>query len=54
MYVTDSACKTHMVLRSTSRLPWKTRRRWYGREHPLVVEECLADILADTCADTAG
>lgn len=34
----------------------KTRRRWYGREHPLVVEveECLADILADTCADTAG
>eukprot|EP00063_Salmo_salar_P033918 XP_014008753.1 PREDICTED: tetratricopeptide repeat protein GNN-like isoform X4 [Salmo salar] len=34
----------------------KTRRRWYGREHPLVVEveECLADILADTCTDTAG
>ena len=45
-----------MERRSTSRLPWKTRRRWYGREHPLVVEveECLADILADTCADTAG
>ncbi|XP_064864331.1 tetratricopeptide repeat protein 41-like isoform X2 [Oncorhynchus nerka] len=34
----------------------ETRRRWYGKDHPLVVEveECLADILADTCADTAG
>ncbi|CAB1345898.1 unnamed protein product, partial [Coregonus sp. 'balchen'] len=34
----------------------KIRRRWYGREHPLVVEveECLADVWADTCAHTAG